>query len=181
MPAVRHLPPGYVIHYPNRDRAGSRATKAAVVVILVASVVLMLIVTVGGWSMLEGMTAVNFIWCAVYLVIAFYVGRWARGLLPIATALAILLLVVAVIAGVGGAGTSWFDRAHAGFAATRSMFGGAGLSPDTLGLVTLLIVPVQALLIVFAMRAFAQGWNVEVEVPSDTLPPGANIVRLPVA
>lgn len=34
-----------------------------------------------------------------------------------------------------------------------------------LGLVTVLIAPVQVLLIVFGMRAFSQGWNVEVEVP----------------
>ena len=49
----------------------------------------------------------------------------------------------------------------------KSIFGGTGLSPDTLGLVTILIAPVQALLIFFAMRGFAQGWNVEVEVPED--------------
>ena len=34
-----------------------------------------------------------------------------------------------------------------------------------LGLITLLIAPVQVLLIFFAMRGFAQGWNVEVEMP----------------
>jgi len=179
MPAVRHLPPGYVVHYPNRDKAASRVTKLMVVAILLASVVLMLVVTVGGWSTLEGMTVVNFGWCAVYLVIAFYVARWARGLLPIATALAILLLVVALIAGVGGAGTSWFDRAHAGYAPTQSLFGGGGLSPDALGLVTLLIAPVQALLIAVAMHGFRQSWNIEVEVAEESLPPGASFVRLP--
>ena len=30
-------------------------------------------------------------------------------------------------------------------------------------MITLLIVPVQILLVVFAMRGFKQGWNVEVE------------------
>ena len=45
------------------------------------------------------------------------------------------------------------------------MFGGKGLSPDVLGTVTLLIAPVQVLLIFFAMQGFAQGWNVEVERP----------------
>jgi hypothetical protein len=34
-----------------------------------------------------------------------------------------------------------------------------------LGLLTLLLVPVQVLLILFAMLGFSQGWNVEVEVP----------------
>jgi lysylphosphatidylglycerol synthetase-like protein (DUF2156 family) len=173
MPPVRHLPPGYVVHYPNRDKAASKTIKTLVVLVLIASVVLMLVVTVGGWSKLSGLTAVNFVWCAVYLVLAFYVARWARGLLPIAAALAILLLIVAIIAGTGASGTSWFDRAHYGFAPAKSLFGGTGLSPDTLGLVTLLIAPVQLLVILFAMRGFAQGWNVEVEVPADSLKPGA--------
>ena len=70
-----------------------------------------------------------------------------------------------MIAGTGVSGTSWFDRSHAGFAGAQSLFGGAGLSPGTLGTVTLLIAPVQVLLIFFAMRGFAQGWNVELEVP----------------
>ena len=173
MPPVRHLPPGYVVHYPNRDKVTSKTTKAVVVLILIISVVLMMIVTVGGWSKLAGLTAVNFVWAGVYLILAFYVARWARGLLPIAAALAILLLIVAIIAGTGASGTSWFDRSHYGFAQAHSLFGGTGLSPDTLGLVTLLIAPVQLLLILFAMRGFAQGWNVEVEVPADSLKPGA--------
>ena len=36
-----------------------------------------------------------------------------------------------------------------------------------LGTVTVLLVPVQVLLIVFAMFGFSQGWNVELEVPED--------------
>ena len=87
--------------------------------------------------------------------------------MPIAAAMAILLLILAVIAGTGVSGTSWFDRNHVGFAAPHTMFGGKGLSPDVLGTVTLLIAPVQVLLIFFAMRGFAQGWNVEVEMPID--------------
>ena len=167
MPPVRNLRPGYTIVYPNRDKPTSRATKSIVVFLLLVSVALMLIVTVGGWSKLQGLKAVNFAWCAAYLVIAFYIARWARGLLPIAAALAILLLILTVIAGTGVSGTSWFDRSHAGFAAPKTIFGSGGLDPDALGLVTLLIAPIQALLIAFAMRGFAQGWNVEVEVPEE--------------
>jgi hypothetical protein len=165
VPPVRILQPGYAVVYPNREKATSKATKATVILILLVSVGLMLIVTIGGWSKLEGLKAVNFAWCIVYLVLAIYIARWTRGLLPIAAAMAILLLILALIAGTGVSGTSWFDRSHAGFAAADSLFGGKGLSPDVLGLMTLLIVPVQALLIIFAMRGFAQGWNVEVEVP----------------
>ena len=43
------------------------------------------------------------------------------------------------------------------------MFGGKGLSPDVLGTLTLLIAPVQVLIIIFSMYGFSQGWNVEVE------------------
>lgn len=165
MAEVRNLPPGYTVIYPNRDKATSRATKLIVVLIMLASVGLMLAVTIGGWSKLQGLTPVNFVWIVVYLILAFYIWRWARGLLPIAAALAILLLIIAVIAGTGASGTSWFARSSFGYAPAQSMFGGSGLSPDTLGLLTVLIAPVQALLILFAMRGFAQGWNVEVEVP----------------
>ncbi len=165
MPPVRNLAPGYTVIYPNRDKVTSKATKSIVVLILLASVVLMLIVTVGGWSKLQGLKPLNFAWCLLYLGIAFYVARWARGLLPIAAALAVLLLIISLIAGLGASGTSWFDRSHAGFGHAQLLFGGSGLGPDALGLITLLIAPVQVLLILFAMRAFSQGWNVEVEVP----------------
>ena len=153
--------------YPNRDKVASQASKAIVVLLLLISVVLMLIVTIGGWTKLEGQQPVNFLFILVYLFFAFYIFRWQRGLLPIAAAAGILLLILAAVAGTGASGTSWFDRNHYGFAAPGSLFGGRGLSPDALGLTTVLMIPVEALLIIFAMQGFSQGWNVEVEVPSD--------------
>ncbi len=167
VPQERNLQPGYTVIYPNRDKATSKATKGIVVLILLVSVALMLIVTIGGWSKLQGLKPVNFAWCLVYLLVAFYISRWARGLLPIAAALAVLLLIIALIAGLGASGTSWFDRGHTGFADPKMLFGGKGLTPETLGLFTLLLAPVQVLLIIFAMRGFSQGWNVEVEVPEE--------------
>jgi len=167
MPPVRNLPPGYTIAYPNRDKAASKASKAIVVLLLLVSVVLMLVVTIGGWTKLEGQEPLNFILIFLYLFFAFFIIRWQRGLLPIAAAVAILLLILAAIAGTGAAGTSWFDRNKAGFGPTGSLFGGGGLSPDVLGIATLLLVPVQALVVFFSIQAFSQGWNVEVEVPID--------------
>jgi hypothetical protein len=142
-------------------------TRLVVVLILLASIGLMLIVTIGGWSKLQGLKPINFAWCVVYLVVAFYIWRWSRGLLPIAAAFAMLLLIIAVIAGTGLAGTSWFDRGHQGFGAAHSMLGGKGLSPDVLGTVTVLLIPVEIALIVVALVGFAQGWNVELEVPDE--------------
>jgi hypothetical protein len=167
MAQVRNVRPGYAVIHPNRDKAVCKLTKLIVVGLLIASVVLMMILTVGGWSKLQGMKPVNFIWSAVYLVIAFYILRWARGLLPMAAALAILLLIIAVIAAFGLDGTSWFDRNHHGFAGAQSLFGGSGLSTDTLGSITLLLIPVEIALVVFALIGFSQGWNVETEVPED--------------
>jgi hypothetical protein len=168
VPPQRSVTPGHVVIYPNRDKAASHATKAIVAVILLVSAGLMLIVTIGGWSELQGLKPVNFVWCIAYVIIAFYIqARWARGLLPIAAGMAVLLLLVAIVAGTGIAGTSWFDRSNFGFAPPKTLFGAKGLNPDVLGFVTLLMAPVQVVLIFFAMMGFSQGWNVEMEVPED--------------
>jgi hypothetical protein len=162
---VRNIRPGYVVVHPNRDKTSCKLVRLLVVGVLLASVAVMLVLTLGGWSKLEGLKPVNFVWCLLYLVIAVYVWRWARGLLPIAAALGMLLLIVAVVAGTGLAGTSWADRSHTGFGAAQSLFGGTGLTPDTLSFVTILMIPLELLLIIIAMVGFAQGWNVEMEVP----------------
>jgi hypothetical protein len=167
MAQVRNVKPGYAVIHPNRDKYVCKVTRLIVVGILLASVALMLILTIGGWSKLEGMKPLNFAWCLIYLVFAYYILRWARGILPMAAALAILLLIIAAIAGTGLAGTSWFQRHHAGFGTAQSLFGGKGLADSALGTVTLLLVPVELVLIVFAMIGFAQGWNVELEVPAE--------------
>ena len=139
------------IEHPNRDKASSKATKAAVILLLLVSAALVAIVTVGGWSALEGAKALQIAYVVLYLVIAFYVARWNRGVLPVAAALATVLLIFAAVSG-----PAWFDRDKTGFVQPA-------LDAGVLGLVTLLIVPAQLLLIAFAMRGFTQEWNVEVE------------------
>ena len=69
----RTLTPGYVVVYPNREKSTSKLMKLAVAFILVVSVGLMLLITIGGWSKLQGLKPVNFAWCIAYLIIAFYV------------------------------------------------------------------------------------------------------------
>jgi amino acid transporter len=144
-----------VLVHPNQDKAASKATKAGTVLLLVVSAALIAIVTVGGWDSLQGAQILAVGYFFVYCVMAYYVARWNRGVLPVAAALAILLMVVATIAAPG-----WFERDHNGF-------DNPGLPPSLLGLFTALVVPVQFLLIVFAMRGFSQQWNVEVEVSRD--------------
>jgi lysylphosphatidylglycerol synthetase-like protein (DUF2156 family) len=150
-----------VVVHPNRDRAESKATRAIVVLLLVVSALLIFVVTAGGWSELQGAQIISIGYIVVYLVMAFYVARWNRGVLPVAAALAILFAVVAAVAA-----PAWFERDKAGFE-------DPALDPSMLGLLTAIIVPVQLLLIAFAMRGFQQQWNVEVEVAPDDAAPQA--------
>jgi protein-S-isoprenylcysteine O-methyltransferase Ste14 len=144
-----------VILRPNRDRAEAKVTKVAVILLLLISAGLILLVMIGGWSQLQGAQVISFAYALIYIVMAFYVSRWNRGVLPVAAAAAVLFAVIAAVAG-----PAWFDRDKPGFAETT-------LDPSILGTLTLLLVPVQLLLIAFAMRGFQQQWNVEVEVTRD--------------
>jgi lysylphosphatidylglycerol synthetase-like protein (DUF2156 family) len=146
-----------VITHPNRDKPVVQATRATVILLLLVSAGLVLIVTVGGWRVLEGAWLIQIGYIVVYLVLAFFAARWNRGVLPISSALAVLLLVFALVSAPG-----WFNRNKFGFEQPA-------LNAELLGVITLLIVPVQMLLILFAMRGFSQGWNVELERPA----PGA--------
>jgi hypothetical protein len=143
--------PGVIIEHPNRKKASSKLTRAIVVVLLLGSAALMAIVTVGGWDVLEGAKALQIAYIALYLLMAFLVLRWSRGVLPVASALAIIMLIFAAVST-----PQWFDRDKAGFANPT-------LDESVLGLLTALMVPLQILLIAFAMSGFRQAWNVEVE------------------
>ncbi len=145
------VPDGVIITHPNRDKPVVQATRATVVLLLLASAALVLIVTVGGWSVLQGAVPVQIAYVLAYLTLAFFAGRWNRGVLPVSAVLAVLLLIFALVAGPG-----WFDRDKSGYAQP-------GISAGLLGILTLLIVPLQMLLVAFAMRGFQQGWNVELE------------------
>ena len=146
-----------VVEHPNREKASSKAMKAAVILLLLVSAALTAIVTAGGWSKLQGAQPVTFGYILLYLLMAYYVARWNRGVLPVAAALAVLFGVIAAVAG-----PAWFDRDKGGFE-------NPALDPAILGLLTLLLVPIQLLLTAVAMRAFAQKWNVEVEVRRPTM------------
>ena len=144
-----------VIHRPNREKSSSKATKSIVIFLLIVSAALVAIVTAGGWASLQGAQIISIAYVIIFLVMAYFVGKWNRGVLPVAAGLAILFAVVAAVAG-----PAWFERDKAGF-------DDPALEPSILGLLTIILVPVQLLLIAFAMRGFQQQWNVEVEVSPD--------------
>jgi hypothetical protein len=150
-PYERKREPGVIVTHPNRSKPAVQATRATVVLLLLVSAGLVLIVTVGGWGVLWGAKPIEIGYVIVYLTLAFYAARWNRGVLPVAAVLAVLLLIFALVAG-----PAWFARDKTGFAQPT-------IAAGVLGVLTLLIVPVQMLLIAFAMRGFGQGWNVELE------------------
>lgn len=145
-----------IITHPNRDKPVVRSTRVAVVLLLLISAALITVVTVGGWKVIEGAAPLEIGYVIVYLTLAFYAARWKRGVLPVASSLAVLLAIFALVSG-----TSWFERDKAGFTQPD-------LNSGLLGTLTFLVIPVQILLIAFAMRGFQQGWNVEVEQRRDT-------------
>jgi lysylphosphatidylglycerol synthetase-like protein (DUF2156 family) len=143
--------PDVVIEHPNREKTGSKVTKAIVVLLLLVSAALVLVVTVGGWDALEGAKLLQVAFIVLYVVCAGFIMVWKRGLLPVVAALAIVLGIFAAVSA-----PAWFDRDKTGLT-------DPALDADLLGLICAIIVPVQVLLIAFAMRGFAQQWNVEVE------------------
>lgn len=144
-----------VIEHPNRKKASSKLVKLLVVVALLASAALVAIVTVGGWDALAGAQILQIAYIGLYVLMAFFVARWNRGVLPVAAALAIIMLIFAAVSG-----PEWFDRAKDGFT-------DPALDADLLGTITLIIVPVQAVLIALSMKGFVQAWNIEVERLAD--------------
>ena len=153
MPKGYQAREGYELWHPNREKAEAKTTKAIVAFVLIASAVLLVIITLGGWERLQSTTVglMTIGWALLYVLFAFLVMRWNRGVLPLAAALAIVLLIFAAVSG-----PAWFDRDKAGLADPT-------LDEDILGLLSLILVPIQILLIAFALRGFQQSWNVEVE------------------
>jgi presenilin-like A22 family membrane protease len=147
--------PDVAVEHPNRKKASSKATRLVVVLLLLASAFLMMVISVGAWDALAGAKALQVIYIVLYVVLAFFVARWSRGVLPLAAALAIVLFIFALVSVPG-----WFARDKDGFT-------DPALASDVIGLLTALLVPLQLLLIAFAMRGFQQAWNVEVEEPVD--------------
>jgi presenilin-like A22 family membrane protease len=144
------------VERPNRKKASSKATRLVVVALLLATAFLMLVISLGAWETLAGAKALQLIYIGLYVLLAFFVARWNRGVLPLIAALAIVLLVFALVSVPG-----WFERDKEGFT-------DPAISADVTGLLTALIVPLQLLLIAFAMRGFQQAWNVEVEHPAES-------------
>jgi lysylphosphatidylglycerol synthetase-like protein (DUF2156 family) len=154
--AVGEVRPGYELWRPNREKAGSVSTKFVIVLLLAATAALAALITIGGWSLMKGGSAMGLI-CAIYAILyaffAFLVARWSRGILPVAAALSMIL---AIFCAVGA--DSWFARDKSGF--------DEALLPSALiGTLVIVLGLLQIVLIAFALYGFNQEWHVEEERP----------------
>ncbi|HXV53085.1 MAG TPA: hypothetical protein VD765_07640 [Solirubrobacterales bacterium] len=147
--------PGYELWRPNREKASSQTMKAVIAFVLLVSAALLIVITLGGWDRLLGASvgAMTLLWALIYIVFAILVMRWNRGVLPVAAALAVILAIFAAIAA-----PDWFARDKDGLSSPA-------LPEELLGLLTVIVVPVQLILIVVAMIGFNQEWHVEEERP----------------
>ena len=155
MAALGEARPGYELWRPNREKSEAKTTKAVVAFVLIVSAALLAIVTIGGWERLQspGVGAGTILWAALYVLFALLVFNWNRGVLPVASSLAVIMTIFAIVAAPG-----WFERAKDGLNSPL-------LPEDLLGLLTVILIPVQLLLVAVGMIAFNQEWQVEEERP----------------
>jgi hypothetical protein len=148
--------PGYELWRPNRAKASSLTTRFVVALLQIVSAVLMAIITLGGWSILNGAGLwgiITLIIAALYVILAIMTFRWSRGALTLTVALTVFMLIFSTIGF-----ESWFARDKPGFSE-------AALPTDLLGLLTIVMIPVQIALGIAASIAFRQEWHVEEERP----------------
>jgi lysylphosphatidylglycerol synthetase-like protein (DUF2156 family) len=157
MAAVGEARPGYELWRPNREKGEAKTTKAIVAFVLIISAALLVIITLGGWERLQspGIGLLTIAWAGLYVLFAFLVLGWNRGVLPVGAALAMIVIIFAAVATPG-----WFDRGRDGLSSPL-------LPEELLGMLTLIVIPVQLLLIIVSLVAFNQEWHVEEERPVD--------------
>lgn len=140
-----------IIEHPNRAKASSKTSRALMVLLLLGSALLMTVIALGGWSALQGMRLIAIAWILLYVLLAYYVSRWNRGVLPVIAALAMIMAIFSMIAV-----PTWIDRDSASYAQ-------AALSAGLLATLTAALAALQTVVVFAGMHAFSQGWNVEVE------------------
>src|SRR4051795_3815943 len=153
--AVNVAREGYELWRPNREKAEAKTTRFIVAFVLLVSAALLAVIVLGGWKRLESSSVgvITLAWALLYVVFAFLIVRWNRGVLPVAASLAIIMAIFAAIAA-----PAWFARSKPGLSAPA-------LPDDLLGLLCLIVIPAQLLLIAVAMVGFNQEWHVEEERP----------------
>lgn len=155
--AVGEVTPGYELWHPNREKADVITTRFVIAFLMLATAVIAALVTIGGFSLLNGgaaMGAFCMIYALLYALFSYLVGRrWSRGILPVAASLSTIL---AIFCAVGA--NSWFARDKAGFE-------DALIPVSLIGLLVLILLLLQIILVVACFYGFSQDWHVEEERP----------------
>lgn len=154
--AVGEVTPGYELWHPNRENPGVVTTRYVIALLMLATAVLAGIVTIAGFSLINGggaMGVVCLIFALLYAFFAFLVVRWSRGILPVAASLSTIL---AIFCAVGA--NSWFAR-------DKADFDEALISVTVIGTLVLIMLAVQIVLVVACFYGFSQDWHVEEERP----------------
>lgn len=146
---------GYELWRPNREKAQNKTTKAIVAFVLLVSAGLLALIVIGGWERMQSsmIAIMTLIWAALYVFFAILIANWNRGLLPVAASLAVIMTIFATVAAPG-----WFSRSKDGLDSPI-------LPEDLIGLLIIVLIPVQVLLIIVSLIAFGQEWHVEEERP----------------
>ena len=153
---VGEVRPGYELWHPNREKPSSLSMRLLIVVLLLVAAALMVIVVLGGWSILTGGATwgiISLLLAGLYCVLAYMVWKWSRGALALTTAVSVILLVL-FSTGVG----SWFAR-------NKPDFSEAALPSELLGMLVVVLIPLQAAITVATAIGFRQNWYVEEERP----------------
>lgn len=152
---VTHVREGYELWRPNREKAQNKTTKAVVAFVLLVSAGLIALIVLGGWERMQSssIAVMSLVWAGLYVFFAILILGWNRGVLPVAAALAVIMTIFAAVSAPG-----WFGRDKEGLDSPL-------LPEDLIGLLVVLLIPVQILLVIVAMIAFNQEWHVEEERP----------------
>jgi hypothetical protein len=154
--AVGEVTPGYELWHPNREKAEVVTTKFVIAFLMLATAAIAGIVTIAGFSLIDGggsMGIVCLIFALLYAFFSFLVVRWSRGILPVAASLSTIL---AIFCAVGA--NSWFARDKAGFDE-------ALIPASAVGLLVIVLLLIQIVLVVACFYGFSQDWQVEEERP----------------
>ena len=154
--AVGEVTPGYELWHPNREKTEVVTTKFVIAFLMLATAVIAGIVTIAGFSLIDGgssMGVVCLIYALLYAFFSFLVVRWSRGILPVAASLSTIL---AIFCAVGA--NSWFARDKAGFDE-------ALIPASAVGLLVIVLMLIQIVLVVACFYGFSQDWQVEEERP----------------
>ncbi|MGB7589550.1 MAG: hypothetical protein WBM00_12680 [Solirubrobacterales bacterium] len=153
---VGEVTPGYELWHPNRGKPTVITTKFVILFLMLATAAIAALVTIAGFSLLSGgtiMGVICLIYAGLYVLFAYRVSRWSRGVLPVAASLSMILAIFCT----AGA-NSWFARDKAGFL-------GASIPVALIGTLVIVLIVIQLALIVAAFYGFSQDWHVEEERP----------------